>query len=224
MLAIGGFSLASAITTAVAIYKFNGTSTVKKEVVSRNDPEERKVTQTLVAQSSKETQYLTGSSAEIQKASRIVEPAQPAPASKFSSTELDEARKYKERTDNPDLCRDVLASNKDKSKLRVCKLNKDGLDIEFMYYPDQIGEMPIKVRDMRQTYSALFFNLTKLDSLGLDNKQMDFSEDVFTGKLLMDLTNVEREKFTEKQCKLEITKKDGSQQEDWKIKCYKDSK
>ncbi|AHC40564.1 hypothetical protein OVS_04185 [Mycoplasma ovis str. Michigan] len=148
------------------------------------------------------------------------QPAQVTSTSTTQQLSIDalEAVKYKERTENPDLCRNILTSTKDSSSVKACRVSKDSIDLEFMYYQPQIGEMPIRIKDMRFTHSSLVINLTKSDYWGMNNHWMDISQatDMFTGKGLMNPSDMGTQSFTDKQCQLEITGGTGTQKI-WKI-------
>lgn len=137
--------------------------------------------------------------------------------------QLNEAEKYQERTKNPDLCRVVLASDEDKSKLQACRTYQDSLEIEFEYHAGEYG-MPIPVQDLKFTHSHLVINLTKSDNTGFSNKRMKLSEEIHASKGLIS-SSVNGQVFTEKQCQLEVSEEDKDKlpHKGWKINCVANS-
>ncbi|AHC40563.1 hypothetical protein OVS_04180 [Mycoplasma ovis str. Michigan] len=133
-------------------------------------------------------------------------------------SKLSEAEEYKNRVNNPALCKVVLASTSEKTKVEVCRNSQGGADLEFMYHTN-LFSMPIRVRDLEFTYNHLVVNLTKSDNYGSTNKRMLLSEfeDIIAGKSVIPLQSVKGKKFTDKHCKatgnLEINSKD------WTVQC-----
>ncbi|AHC40467.1 hypothetical protein OVS_03595 [Mycoplasma ovis str. Michigan] len=142
--------------------------------------------------SAKSSNLLSGKSEDMQKLNHFPPSTQ---------NNLSEAQKYKNRVDNPSLCKDVLSSTSDKTKVEVCRdfLGKEG--VEFMYHTDQIGIMPIRVANLQYTYKDFVVNFTRPDNYGMTNRRMTLSDDIISGKGIIPLSSVGGKQFTDKHCK-----------------------